>query len=200
MTGALPENQTAWVLAGLGNPGVSYQNTRHNAGFLFLDALALFWGLEWKSSMRFRGEWIRTRREGVEVFLIKPQTFMNASGRCLQSFLSHWKMKPEQMVVLHDDINLDFGRFKLSMGGGDGGHNGIRDIREKLGEAFVRFRIGIGARSDRNVELKDYVLSEFDAAEREQLSSRMANFRDSIGVLLRSGPVLAMNSINQNKT
>jgi peptidyl-tRNA hydrolase, PTH1 family len=188
-----------WVIVGLGNPGEGYAGTRHNIGFLILDQWASDLRLCWKNSLRFRGLWCKGKWRDSEVYFLKPQTFMNASGRSIQAMVSYLKASLSSVVVVYDDYTLPLGRLKLSMDGGDSGHNGIKDIRGLLGDGFVRFRVGIGSRPDKSVDLKDYVLGAFDASEQATLADRRISFRDSMDLLLSKGPVLAMNQINQNK-
>ncbi len=185
------------VIAGLGNPGKTYETTRHNVGFILVDDWADHLGWKWKRSFRFRGECSKGIMEEEEIHMIKPNTFMNASGSSVQAILKYLKLAPSQLMCVYDDITLPFGRVKLSIGGGDGGHNGIKDIQRMLGNEFVRFRVGVGAKPHAEMDLKDWVLSHFDRDEMKQLKSNLDFYRNSIGMVLRTGPVLAMNTINQ---
>lgn len=185
------------VVAGLGNPGKTYEQTRHNVGFVVIDDWAQHQGWKWKRSFRFRGEWSRAIWMEREMVLIKPHTFMNASGTSLMALLRYFKLAPQQLMCIYDDITLPFGKLKVSVGGGHGGHNGIRDIQEKLGNEFTRLRVGIGAKPTPEMDLKDWVLSSFQKAEIDQLKNHFEFYRNSIERILREGSVLAMNTINQ---
>lgn len=185
------------VVAGLGNPGKAYASTRHNVGFLLADDWLEHRGCKWKRSFRFRGECSKTSWQGREVHVIKPHTFMNASGTSLRSVLQYFKLEPQQLMCIYDDITLPVGRLKLSIGGGDGGHNGIRDIQRLLGNEFTRFRVGVGGKPSPEMDLKDWVLSSLDLQEIKTLRSNFEFYRNSIELVLRTGAVLAMNTINQ---
>lgn len=187
------------VIAGLGNPGNAYAHTRHNIGFVVVDYLAERLGWKWKRSLRFRGMWCKGIWEKQEMYLIKPHTFMNASGRSLQSIVKYLKVLPSQLMCVYDDITLPTGKLKLSIGGGDGGHNGIKDIRNMLGNDFVRFRIGVGQKAHAEMDLKDHVLSRFQEDEEALLAEQMEFYGNSIGLVIEKGPVLAMNTINQKQ-
>ena len=187
------------VIAGLGNPGNAYAHTRHNVGFIVVDYLAERLGWQWKRSLRFRGMWCKGIWEKHEMYLIKPHTFMNASGRSLQSIVKYLKVLPSQLMCVYDDITMPTGKLKLSVGGGDGGHNGIKDIKNMLGNDFVRFRIGVGQKAHAEMDLKDHVLSRFDEDEEALLAAQMEFYGNSIGLVLNKGPVLAMNTINQKQ-
>ena len=185
------------VIAGLGNPGNAYAHTRHNVGFMVIDSLAGHLGWSWKRSLRFRGMWCKGVWGGKEMYLVKPHTFMNASGRSLQSVLKYLKLLPSQLMCVYDDITLPTGRLKLSVGGSDGGHNGIKDIMNLLGNDFTRFRIGVGQKAHPEMDLKDHVLSRFSDEEETLIEKQMEFYRNSIGLVLERGPMLAMNTINQ---
>jgi PTH1 family peptidyl-tRNA hydrolase len=132
------------LLVGLGNPGPKYELTRHNAGFLVLDLLAERFGIEWQGS-RFDGIWTKGEIYGVPCVLLKPQTFMNRSGKSVVAAARFFKVEPQDIVVIYDDIDLDAGKVKAREGGGAGGHNGIKSIIADSGQAgFHRIKIGIG--------------------------------------------------------
>ena len=129
--------------------------------------------------------------------VIKPHTFMNASGKSLHAILKYLKLAPSQLMCIYDDITLPLGRVKLSIGGGDGGHNGIKDIQRLLGNDFTRFRVGVGQKPHSEMDLKDWVLSNFNPEEVRELGANKAFYRNSIEKVIQAGPVLAMNTINQ---
>lgn len=187
------------VIAGLGNPGSKYRNTRHNIGFALVDRLAAKHGATWKHEARFEAEVAVVPHNGRKLMLLKPQTFMNQSGRSLGAALRYRKLPPESMLVVYDDLTLDLGRTKLSVNGSAGGHNGIADLLELVGPGFVRFRIGIGAKPNKEMDLADYVLSQFNKDEQTLLAARNADFIDQIHLVLNEDLEAAMNTINQRK-
>jgi len=155
------------MTAFLGNPGQQYRLTRHNLGWLLLENLSFHGDLLWKS--KFKGEYAQLGSGSGRMIFLKPETFMNQSGDSLQSALVFFKMKPENLLVAHDDIELPFGRYQLRRGGGLGGHNGLRSIAGKLGTGdFYRLRLGVGrpARGD----VASYVLGRFSPQEEAELT------------------------------
>lgn len=150
------------LIVGLGNPGLQYKKTRHNAGFLFLDYLAKSCGVNaWGLNRQFNAEVALIDWCGERIVLLKPQTFMNASGFSVQKAVNFYKLVPEEVLVVHDELELAEGEARLKVGGGHGGHNGIRDISAKLGLTdFYRIRVGIARPTHGSVS--DYVLSRPD--------------------------------------
>ncbi len=133
------------LVVGLGNPGSEYSKTRHNAGFWFVDELAGRFNCRFSAESRFHGETARIASAGVDCRLLKPLTFMNESGRAVQAMLDYFKINSDEILVAHDEIDLESGIVRLKCGGGHGGHNGLRDIFSKTGEKnFLRLRIGVG--------------------------------------------------------
>jgi PTH1 family peptidyl-tRNA hydrolase len=159
------------LLVGLGNPGERYARTRHNIGFLALDVLASRRGVLFASD---RGESVTARlRIGAHEFLaVKPQTFMNLSGKSVQAHMTFHKIRPEDVYVVVDDVTLDVGRFRVRADGSHGGHNGLRDIESRIGKVYNRLRIGVGARPP-EWDLADWVLSRFAPSEISYLEKRM---------------------------
>jgi peptidyl-tRNA hydrolase, PTH1 family len=186
------------VIAGLGNPGLKYRNTRHNVGFALVEKLAVKLGAEWKIEARFEAEIATvTLSSERKLLLVKPQTFMNASGRSLGAILRYRKLPPESLLAIYDDITLDFGRAKLSQNGSDGGHNGISDLLTQIGSGFLRYRIGIGAKPHKEMDLADYVLSKFTKDEIKLLADQMPSYFEHIKLIIDKDTELAMNFINQ---
>ena len=145
---------------GLGNPGVQYEKTRHNAGFLFVDHLSERHGARWSTSSQFQGEVAGLSLEKGRLELLKPKTFMNKSGLSVGRFLNYYKIKPEEMLVVHDELELMEGAVRLKYSGGHAGHNGLRDIIAHLDTRdFYRLRVGIG-RPLTGKSVADYVLSK----------------------------------------
>ena len=185
------------VIAGLGNPGLKYRNTRHNIGYTLVDQLATKYGATWKNEARFEAEVAVIQYEERKLMLLKPQTFMNASGRSLGTVMRYRKLSVESMLVIYDDLTLDLGRIKLSVNGSAGGHNGIADIMTQVGTGFARFRVGIGAKPHKEMDLADYVLSKFSKDELSILADRSPIFLDQIHLILNEGIKSSMITINQ---
>jgi len=184
------------LVVGLGNPGSKYQNTRHNVGFVFLDFLAGKVGAAFKSS-RWEAEVAKITLDSSPLMLVKPTTFMNLSGQAVARLASYYQIEPEQIVVVHDDLDLDPGRVKLVFNRGPGGHNGIKSIIEYLGTShFTRLRVGIG-RPPEFVSPAAFVLSLFSAPEREQLVGGFAEMAEAVAMIDRQGVVGAMNFYNR---
>ena len=185
------------VIAGLGNPGQKYRDTRHNIGFDVVDQLAVKLVGEWRSEARFEAELATVQAGERKLLLVKPQTYMNDSGRALGAVLRYHKLETESLLVIYDDLTLDLGRAKLSVNGSAGGHNGIADLLGQLGSGFVRYRIGIGAKPIKEMDLADYVLSRFKPAEREILTGRMPGYLDHLRLIIDKDIETAFNIINQ---
>lgn len=132
------------LIVGLGNPGPKYEETRHNAGFWFLDELAQKYSAAFKSESRFSGDLCKARIGTREILLLKPTTFMNLSGQSIAAVANYFKIAPERILVVHDELDLPPGTIRVKQGGGHGGHNGLRDAIAKLGKDFWRIRVGIG--------------------------------------------------------
>lgn len=187
------------LLAGLGNPGAKYAATRHNLGFKVVDALAEAEGLSWKHEPRFEAEIARWNvRPGETRWLIKPQTFMNESGRALRKLLDFHKLPAESLAVAYDEMNIDLGRVKLSVDGSAGGHNGIASLLEHVGNGFLRYRLGIGS-SERPVgmDLADYVLGKFSLSEQTIIDQNLKTFVEGAHLLFTSSSAEAMNRLNR---
>lgn len=189
-----------YLVAGLGNPGSAYEMTRHNAGFYFLDAFAAQQG--WRlTSLKMQGLYGQGRLGGAQVFCVKPQTFMNRSGQSVRAYLDYFNVPIQNLLVLHDDLDLAEGRIKVGKSGGHGGHNGVRSLIEHLGSRdFARIRIGIGrppgpvGNGDRKVE--SYVLAPVGTAGRLLWDERQALVAEAIELFVMQGVEACMNSIN----
>jgi PTH1 family peptidyl-tRNA hydrolase len=187
------------VIAGLGNPGPTYRNTLHNIGFALVEQLAAEHGATWKHEARFEAEVAVLELDARKCMLLKPQTYMNQSGRAIGAALRYRKLTAEDLLVIYDDLTLDLGRTKLSLNGSAGGHNGIADLLDQVGAGFARYRVGIGAKPHKAMDLADYVLSHFSQDEHTLLAHRRADFLKEIHLILNEGPEAAMNTINQRK-
>jgi len=183
----------AWLVVGLGNPGPRYEATRHNMGFLVVDQLAS----RCSDAARWRqtcGSFTAEGRVGVgSVLLAKPQTFMNRSGEALRQLVASTGLSPDQMVVVHDDLDLPFGRLRIRTGGGAGGHKGIRSAVECLGTGdFLRLKVGIG-RPEVPGEVVEFVLSPFRSEEQSALPELLCRAADAVESVIVEGPSRAMN-------
>lgn len=166
------------LIVGLGNPGREYEGTRHNAGFWWVDEFAHAHRLVFKAESKFHGLSARGSVHGREIFLLKPQTFMNVSGRAIGALAQFYKIEPQHILVVHDELDLQPGSAKLKLGGGHGGHNGLKDIIAHLGtKDFWRLRIGIGHPGER-VDVSDYVLSPPRREEADLIEQAMQRAQD----------------------
>lgn len=185
-----------FVVVGLGNPGREYADTRHNVGFMVIDALARqtrikTWGF------RFKGRTGSGNFGGQKLFLLKPRTYMNLSGDAVVSCLNGLKLRPSDLVVIHDDLDLEVGRVKVKARGGAGGHKGVSSIIERLGtDQFARIRIGVGKPGPDHDDTIDYVLSPFEPGERELIAGSIEKGVRATLTLVRVGVERTMNSFN----
>lgn len=188
------------LIAGLGNPGRDYAGTRHNLGFVVVDALARAEGLSWTHEKRFGAEVARWNvRPGVTRWLAKPQTFMNDSGRALRALLDFHKLPADALTVVLDDLTIDLGLVKVSVRGSAGGHNGLASVLAQVGEGFARYRLGIGAPRPPAMDLADFVLAPFSPAEQTRLDQLLPSHVDGLRLLLDRGPAHAMNLLNRRE-
>ena len=162
------------LIVGLGNPTAEYEHTRHNAGFWFLDELAWQWKAAFKNEKKFFGDVARVARPEGDVWLLKPDTYMNLSGKAVQALANFYKIQPEEILVVHDELDIDCGAIRFKLGGGNGGHNGLKDIQAKLGTPqFYRLRLGIGHPGDKHLVV-GFVLNKPSVAERELIDRAIA--------------------------
>ena len=184
------------LIAGLGNPGPAYASTRHNIGFLAIDRLVQEHGLVARSSC-INAEIAEGRVAGTPVLAVKPLAFMNRSGGPVNEICQTFGTQCEDMVVIHDDIDLAYQRLKIKEKGGDGGHNGLRSLIDALGtDQFVRVRMGVG-RPDADIGVVDYVLGDFDAEQRSSLEPFLSQAIAAVEVILCEGAKEAMNRFHQ---
>lgn len=159
------------MLVGLGNPGKEYELTRHNAGFIALDDFVAKTDEmeDWILKKDLKAAVSTGRVAEKRVIAVKPTTFMNLSGEAVQAVMNFYKIHPEHVVVLHDELDIDFGQIRLRVGGSSAGHNGIKSISQHIGEDYGRIRIGVGPKTPAQIKSEDFVLQKFSAAELEQL-------------------------------
>jgi PTH1 family peptidyl-tRNA hydrolase len=180
------------LIAGLGNPGRKHERDRHNVGFWFVSRLAGAQRIELKSVAKYHGLLGKLARPEGELWLLQPQTFMNLSGKSVGALARFYKIQPEEVLVVHDELDFPPGVAKLKLGGGVAGHNGLKDIAAQLGtHGFWRMRIGIGHPGDKNV-VADYVLTSPPSAERELIETALARCLDVSGLLIEGNMEAAM--------
>lgn len=171
------------IIAGLGNPGDKYKDTRHNIGFTALDMISECYSFSWSNKTKFKAEIASGESSFGKILLCKPNTFMNLSGESILPLLSFYKTKPESLIVLHDDIDLPFGTLKYKLAGSHGGHNGLRSIDSKIGTNYHRIRIGIGRPDNPGHEVSDFVLGKFSSEEEDFLKKILAQLIDIMPLL-----------------
>lgn len=188
--------QSSWLIAGLGNPGREYERTRHNAGFRAIDLLAEKLGCKIDKA-KFQGLYGQVNYNGVKLFLLKPQTFMNLSGRSVLQLSAYYSIPPERIIVLFDDISLPPGRLRIRAEGSAGGHNGIKSIIAEVGsQEFPRVKIGVGAKPNPEFDLAAWVLSTFSAKEEKDLRFALENAADAALAIIDRGVPEAANRYN----
>ena len=196
MFGKANEN---WLIVGLGNPGQEYEKTRHNAGFRAIDALADSLGCK-IDKLKYQGLYCQTTYRGKKLFLLKPQTYMNLSGRSVLQLSSYFQIPPARIIVMFDDISLEPGRLRVRADGSAGGHNGIKSIIQEIGsQSFPRVKIGVGAKPNPNFDLADWVLSTFSASEEKSLSSALAWAGEAALAIIDHGVPETANRYNGKK-
>jgi PTH1 family peptidyl-tRNA hydrolase len=188
------------LIVGLGNPGEKYARTRHNAGFWFADELARRYGGVFRAESRHQGDMARVRvsLEGgteVDVLLLKPTTYMNKSGGSISSLANFYKVSPDEVLVAHDELDLPVGVARLKLGGGHGGHNGLRDTITTIGADFWRMRLGIGHPGHKDL-VHDYVLQRAPFDQERAIEIAVNNAADVLSVLLAQGAEKAMNRLH----
>jgi len=185
------------IIIGLGNPGDAYRGTRHNVGFETIDKLSRDLGIKLKNRFRFRAHVGEGRMGRSPVLLVKPQTYMNLSGRSIQAILAYYKLPPSGIIVVYDDISLPVGDIRVRERGSAGGQKGMVDILGRLGtDEFPRVRIGIGGKPE-NWDLADYVLSRFAKSEAEAVMQGINKAVDAVDFILKEGTAAAMNEFNR---
>ena len=187
------KDQEVWLIVGLGNPGREYEKTRHNCGFRAIDVLAQKLGCSVDKG-KFQGLYGQCSYHGAKLLLLKPQTFMNLSGRSILQLSAFFKIPPQRIIVLFDDISLPPGRLRIRANGSAGGHNGIKSIIQELGsQDFPRVKIGVGAKPHPDYDLADWVLSAFSAAEEKELVPALERAADAALCIIDEGTAAASN-------
>jgi PTH1 family peptidyl-tRNA hydrolase len=187
------------LIVGLGNPGEQYVNTRHNAGFWFVEEVARQCGAVFRPESKFLGEVAKIERGGQQAWLLKPMTFMNRSGQSIQALAKFYRLSADQILVAHDELDLPVGIAKLKTGGGHGGHNGLRDTIAALSTPqFHRLRLGIGHPGDRH-EVVNYVLKSPSKIERDQIDDAIYESTRVLDAVLTADMAKAMNQLHSRQ-
>lgn len=183
------------LIVGLGNPGKEYADTRHNAGFWFVDEVARKANVALRSESRFHGLVARAELSKHDVWLIEPQTFMNVCGQAVGALASYYKIAPEEMLVVHDELDLSPGTARLKKGGGAGGHNGLKDIIARLGQEFWRLRVGIGHPGNRD-DVADFVLHRPGQAEEALIRESIEKSLKIVSLVVKGDLETAMHRLH----
>lgn len=191
--------EESWLIVGLGNPGREYEKTRHNCGFRAVDLLAQKLGCK-ADKLKFQGLYTQVNYNGVKLFLLKPQTYMNLSGRAVLQLSAYYRIPPQRIIVLFDDISLEPGRLRVRGDGSAGGHNGIKSIIQELGtQTFPRVKIGVGPKPHPEYDLADWVLSTFSASEEKAMAVSLPNAADAALAIVDHGVPEAANRFNGSR-
>tara|TARA_Y100000590_G_scaffold316597_1_gene358085 strand:- start:1076 stop:1639 length:564 start_codon:yes stop_codon:yes gene_type:complete len=185
------------LFVGLGNPTSDSENNRHNIGFKVIDSINKKFSLS-KQKPKFKGLLTTGIIEDEKIYAIKPLTFMNNSGICIRELLEYFKIDVEDVIVFHDDLDIEFGKIKAKFGGSDAGHNGIASIDKFIGKDYSRVRVGIG-KPKTKMEISDYVLQNFDEEENTSIEKILENITDSISILIKKKLDLFSSTVNNKK-
>ncbi len=193
------KSNESYLIVGLGNPGKEYERTRHNAGFRAIDVLADKLGCKIDKG-KFQGLYGQVNYKGMKLLLLKPQTYMNLSGRSVLQLSAYFHIPPQKIIVLFDDISLEPGRLRIRADGSAGGHNGIKSIIAEVGsQDFPRVKIGVGAKAHPEQDLADWVLSSFSASEEKALTSALDRAADAALSIIEKGVPETANRYNGSK-
>lgn len=185
------------LIVGLGNPGKEYEATRHNAGFWFVDAIARQQQVSFKLEKKFHGHVARFKQAGQDVWLLKPETFMNLSGQAIQAVCQFYKIPLDQILVAHDELDLEPGVARLKKGGGHGGHNGLRDTMSRLGKDFYRLRLGIGHPGHKE-KVTGHVLNKVSSDDERAIEQAIDETLRVLPEIIGGDIAKAMNTLHTN--
>jgi peptidyl-tRNA hydrolase, PTH1 family len=187
-----------FIFVGLGNPGPKYSMSRHNVGFMLIDAIALNLGVRFKDEKDSLVSKIQIEINGEkqDVLLVKPQTFMNLSGQAVQALMSFYKISPEKLLVAHDEVDLPYSVLRLQKNRGHGGHNGVRDIHAKIGSDYSRLRMGVGRPTNPHVQVADFVLQDFTDDEFEKMTDFLSRAAEAVFTFAEVGFEKAQAKVN----
>ena len=183
-----------FLFVGLGNPTPNSENNRHNIGFKIIDAINSKFKLS-KQKPKFKGLLTTGNINEKKIYAIKPLTFMNNSGICIRELIEYFKIEAENIIVFHDDLDIDFGKIKTKFGGSSAGHNGIESIDKFIGKDYSRVRIGIGKPNDK-IAVSDYVLKDFDDDEKQELETLKNNITENLAILIDKKLDLFSSTVN----
>ena len=183
-----------FLFVGLGNPTPNSENNRHNIGFKIIDAINSKFKLS-KQKPKFKGLLTTGNINEKKIYAIKPLTFMNNSGICIRELIEYFKIEAENIIVFHDDLDIDFGKIKTKFGGSSAGHNGIESIDKFIGKDYSRVRIGIGKPNDK-IAVSDYVLKDFDDDEKQELETLKNNITKNLAILIDKKLDLFSSTVN----
>jgi len=186
------------LVAGLGNPGREYEKTRHNVGFVVVEAITRQLGLAWQTQRSFEAMVARWDPEpGRTILFAKPLTFMNESGRALQAMTGFYKIPATSVIAVYDDLTINLGLVKVTVTGSAGGHNGVASLIERFGGGFIRYRIGIGPKDPPQMDLKDFVLGQFTSEQQHLLDKNLERYVTGLRLVIEHGADRAMNQLNR---
>ena len=189
------------LVAGLGNPGRDYEHTRHNLGWVVLDALAKKHGLAWKHAPQFNAEIARWDVGAARTrWLVKPLTFMNGSGQSVGAVARFYKIEPAAIAAVYDDLTIDLGLIKVTTTGSAGGHNGVASLLEHVGSGFVRYRLGVGPKEPAQMDMADFVLGKFTPEQQLLVNQKLDHYVSGLDLLLSRGVEPAMNQLNRRES
>lgn len=178
------------LLVGLGNPGAEYQGTRHNIGFACLDAFAKANNFpDWQNKKDLKSHLASTQLGDTRVILVKPQTFMNNSGEAVQATMAFYKLDPTRLIVIYDELDIDFGHIRLRQGGSAAGHNGVKSLIQHFGEDFGRVRVGIGPKRPEQIDSAKFVLQKFDSEQQKHLPELLIETNAILSELAYGSPL-----------
>jgi len=183
------------IIAGLGNPDDKYERTLHNAGFWFVDAVARQYGGRFRYEKKFDADYCKVNLHGTDVWLVKPQSYMNLSGGPIRGVLDYYRLQVSELLVAHDEIDLPAGTVRLKQGGGHGGHNGLRDIIRHCGAEFLRLRLGVGHPGDKN-EVTNYVLKRGSADVERAIEDSIEKAIEVLPLLMQDGLNAAQKALH----
>lgn len=185
---------SGFLIVGLGNPSEKHRNNRHNIGFMAVDAIASAHSFS-KETLKFGGALSEGNIDGNKILAFKPLSYMNVSGVPTREVINFYKIPPEKVVVIHDDLDLSLGKIRVKRGGGNGGHNGLKSLDGNIGKDYLRIRLGIDRPADKDM-VASYVLSDFKKEEKETLAKIIENTAKHIGILLKGDEAGFMNKIS----
>lgn len=191
-------SDSSYLIVGLGNPGDKYKLNRHNIGFTAVDFLAHHWRLSSSWNKEHQAQVLKAQFDANKIILAKPQTFMNLSGESVQPLMAYYKVPIENLLVIHDDLDIPFATLKLITNRGHGGQNGIRNIHEKIGPAYARLKCGVGRPPHPDWSVADWVLSNWSNQEFDVLNSWLENIESAVKLWMKLGYSKAANTINSS--